>query len=178
MPAPTSSTSTDYYLYKYIYTPLAENICFIHPNYVSIANILITIPLVVAALLNRWSLGAFVAIFFLHAFIDCMDGSVARACNLKSKLGAFLDTASDVLFMVIAGIAAIYMLIQQHGLMGWKTIAIGSLIAMTVFVASVGVDYLHNEDSESVSFVNLVHDNTTLLVTGAGGITWWLVNRA
>jgi phosphatidylglycerophosphate synthase len=178
MPAPTSPTSTDHYLYKYIYTPLAENICFIHPNYISIANILITIPLVVAALLNRWSIGAFVAIFALHAFIDCMDGSVARTCSLKSKMGALLDTVSDVLFMVIAGIVAIYMLIQRHGLGSWKTIAIGTLIAMTVLVASVGIDYVHNEDSESISFVNLVHDNTTLIVTGAGAVVWWLIHEA
>lgn len=178
MPAPTDPNSTDYYLYKYVYTPLSENICFIHPNYISIANILISIPLVVMALLNRWSIGAFIAIFFLHAVIDCMDGSVARACNLKSKLGAFLDMISDVLFFAIAGIVAIYLLAQRHGLTSWKTLVISSLIIVTVFVTSFGVDYVHNEDSDSVSFVNLVHDNATLILTGAGAVLWWLVNKA
>jgi phosphatidylglycerophosphate synthase len=31
----------------------------------------------------------------LRVFLDCLDGAVARKCNLKSKLGAVLDVTND-----------------------------------------------------------------------------------
>ena len=178
MPAPTSHLSTDHYLYKYIYTPLSENICVIHPNYISIANMLLSTPLAVVGLLNHWSLGAIVAIFLFHNILDCMDGSVARACDKKSKLGAALDSASDILFMVAVTITIVYLLLQTYGLTSWKTLSISTVLIITTLVASIGTDYLHQEDSDSITFVNTVHDNTTILYVLGGAFMWWLVNRA
>ena len=178
MPAPSSEYSTDHYLYKYIYTPLSENICFIHPNYISVANMLISTPLVVVSLLNHWSLGAVIAVFLFHTIIDCMDGAVARACDKKSKLGAALDSASDIVFLVAITITIIYLFVQSRGFLSWETISVSTVLIITTLVASIGTDHIHKDDYKSISFIDVVNDNTTVLYVLGGAIAWWLVNRA
>ena len=178
MPAPTSHLSSDHYLYKYLYTQLAENICVVHPNYVSIANLLISTPLAMYALLNRWSLGAVIIVFLFHNILDCMDGSIARACDKKSKLGAFLDSASDIVFMIVVVLTVLYIMTQKYGLFDWKTGVTAVALSVTTFVLSIGTDYIHHDDFESNPVINLVHDNTTVLFVVVGGFMWWLVNRA
>jgi phosphatidylglycerophosphate synthase len=178
MPAPTSPYSTDYYLYKYLYTPLAENICFIHPNYISIANMLMSTPLVVYALLNRWSLGAVIAVFLFHIILDCMDGAVARACNKKSKLGADLDSASDILFIAAFGITICYIFIKNYGLTSWKTIIISFLVLVSLILQIQSILCTHSDEYLPTPSEVLFNDNLTLRGVAIGAIAWWLVNKA
>lgn len=177
MPAPTSPYSTDHYLYKYVYTPLAKNICFIHPNYISLANILISIPLVVYALLNRWSLGAIVAVFLFHIFIDCMDGAVARACDKKSKLGAALDVAGDLLFILAIILTVLYIIIRKYGFTYWKTIFITALFVIQIIAFQTLAVYIDKDNSEANFFYNVILDNSIIIFTVSAVVVWWIVNR-
>ena len=177
MPAPTSKYSVDYYFYKYIFTPLSEKICFIHPNYISIANIVVLTPLMVCGLLYNWSLGAFVGIALLYSFFDCMDGSVARACDKKSKLGAALDSVSDILFTSVAAVLIVFLMSQKYGLSHWKTIVVAVSLFFTVFVSAVGINYSHNE-GDSIKILDFVNNNTLLISPLLAAFAWWLVNRA
>jgi phosphatidylglycerophosphate synthase len=107
-----------------------------------------------------------------------MDGSIARACDKKSKLGAFLDSASDIVFMIVVVLTVLYIMTQKYGLFDWKTGVTAVALSVTTFVLSIGTDYIHHDDFESNPVINLVHDNTTVLFVVVGGFMWWLVNRA
>lgn len=95
MPAPTSPFSTDYWLYKYIYTPLASKLCFVDPNIVSIICFFFVFPLIYG-LTHGWSLWILIIFACIREALDCMDGAIARACDRKSDLGALLDYIADI----------------------------------------------------------------------------------
>ena len=48
-----------------------------------------------------------------YAFLDILDGSIARTCDKSTKLGANLDIISDRLFTIV-NIIIIYKLIKHH----------------------------------------------------------------
>jgi phosphatidylglycerophosphate synthase len=131
----------------------------------------------VCGLLNNWSLGAFIGIALLYSFLDCMDGSVARACDLKSKTGAILDTVSDILFTSVAAVLVVFLMSQKYGFYHWKTMVVAVSLFFTVFVSAVGINYSHN-DGASIQILDFVNDNTLLISPLLAAFAWWLVNRA
>ena len=111
MPQPTSKSSSDYYLYNYLYNPIAEKMCFIHPNIITIIGALITIPLFYNYY-NNDSMIIYLILVLLRALFDCLDGAIARKCNSGSKIGAFLDILSDTLCVLSIGSLFLYRLYQ------------------------------------------------------------------
>ena len=97
MPEPTSVYSTDKYIYKYIINPIASKICFLEPNHITLLAIFLTIP-TVFGLLNNWSTLSLVSLVMFRAFLDCLDGALARNCNKYSEFGHKLDQYGDVIF--------------------------------------------------------------------------------
>jgi len=75
----------------------------LHPNTITLFSVLFAIAGFVLFLYSQFLSGF---IFFLLAFfLDAVDGAVARAKNLTSKKGAFLDGISDRLvefFLILA----------------------------------------------------------------------------
>ena len=100
MPQPDCIYCSDYYLYKYIFNPIAKNICFIHPNIVTIIGGLLTIPMY-NNLINNGSISVFVLIGLFKSILDCLDGSIARKCDLRSDIGALLDISVDTITLNI-----------------------------------------------------------------------------
>jgi len=137
---------------------------------------LISTPLVVYALINHWSLGAVVAIFLFQNIIDCMDGAVARACDKKSKIGAHLDSAGDILFVIAFALSLIYL--QTYKPTSWKTIAITLLAILTIIVQTISILDVHREDYVSNAFIDIIHDNLTIKNILMGAVVWWLANKA
>ena len=73
MPQPDCIYCSDYYLYKYIFNPIAKNICFIHPNIVTIIGGLLTIPMY-NNLINNGSISVFVLIGLFKSILDFSAG--------------------------------------------------------------------------------------------------------
>ena len=75
----------------------------LHPNTITLLAVLFSIA---GFILFLYSLVLIGFVFFLFAFfLDAVDGAVARAKNLSSKKGAFLDGISDRLvefFLILA----------------------------------------------------------------------------
>lgn len=66
---------------------------WLHPNYLTVAHILLTIPMVICITLEWfWAAGI---IFALGGICDMIDGALARKRNIKTKIGAFLDPLAD-----------------------------------------------------------------------------------
>jgi 1L-myo-inositol 1-phosphate cytidylyltransferase / CDP-L-myo-inositol myo-inositolphosphotransferase len=70
----------------------------IHPNVWTLS--IFILPLVFCVFLLRGDYGSIVigaALFQIYSILDGCDGEIARAKNLESKFGEFLDTLCDVL---------------------------------------------------------------------------------
>jgi len=105
-----------------------------------------------------------------------MDGAVARACDKKSKLGADLDSAGDILFIVAFALTLIYL--QTYKRMSWKPIAISLVAILTIIVHTISILDIHREDYVSNAFIDIIHDNLTIKNILMGAAVWWLVNKA
>ena len=100
MPDPISKYSTDKFFYDYLCKPLAQKICFIHPNVITIIGFLFTFP-IIYNILYKGNYFVFVILVFTRYYLDCLDGSLARTCNKTSKLGSILDNVLDNISNVI-----------------------------------------------------------------------------
>lgn len=81
------------------------------PNHLTILRIILAILLIILLLTGFQNRFWLVIIFLVAASLDLFDGSVARALNKKTYLGAFLDSLADkILIFPIA----IYILIRNY----------------------------------------------------------------
>ncbi len=79
------------------------------PNHLTIARIIIGIFLFVVLLFYKNNNPALVIILFcIGALTDLLDGSVARALNEETKLGAMLDSAADRILIIPIAIYSLY----------------------------------------------------------------------
>ena len=109
MPSSINKNS-DYYIYKYIIDPLSKHMCFVHPNLITILNVYLSIPLHYN-LKNNGKILYLILIMTMNRFLDLLDGSIARSCNKKTKLGSILDILCD---FIITSTGFITFLIQLH----------------------------------------------------------------
>jgi len=177
MPAPTTHLSTDHFLYTNIYNPLAANLCFIHPNYVTGASMLLTAP-IVFGLLHGWTLIPFLLIIGLRMILDCMDGAIARACNLKSKFGSLFDKATDNILHIAVIVTLVYILSIKYGFTAWKTQLI-LWIGVVTIINNLYTAFLMEEDEQMANMhdlVILVHDNMLLAGLLYGTVIWCIAN--
>ena len=177
MPVPSTPYSSDYWLYTYLYNPLAARLCFIHPNWITFAALLLTIPVVVA-LLHHSPLWSIVLLFTLRAALDCMDGAVARSCNSTSEWGALFDKISDNIFLMAVIVTLLYCIGVQYSLDSWKTGLIGVLGVIIMTSTLYEAHAVHGGSlTDAMPITILLHDNYTLFNGLSGAFVWWLANR-
>lgn len=101
------------------------------PNRISILRLLLVAPFIVL-LLNHdrqdwpWAWHAAVAIFFVMAVSDIIDGVLARRLNAKTRLGAMLDPLADKALIISAVVLLSRHDPQGHGvsLSNWVAVAV------------------------------------------------------
>lgn len=72
----------------------------IHPNYYTIARLILTIPTVICLIIDQTSLA--LILFIFSALLDLLDGPIARYKKMTSRTGAFLDPFADkILFLSV-----------------------------------------------------------------------------
>lgn len=98
------------------------------PNRISILRLLLVAPFIML-LLNHdrqhwsWAWHAAVAIFFVMAISDIIDGVLARRLNAKTRLGAMLDPLADKALII----SAVLLLSRQDhdmSLSNWVVVAV------------------------------------------------------
>jgi phosphatidylglycerophosphate synthase len=124
----------------------------IHPNYLTIINMLIGISSSIFLLLNSYlftALGGF--LFQLASVMDGVDGEVAKLSLKVSKIGGWLDTIGDNLTLVLFISAASYLYyINTGGLLSLLVITV--VFAGIVIMLAAMIRYLRRY-SESGSLV-------------------------
>ncbi len=82
--------------YRHVFKPFFDRIAplfAIHPNIITITGIFIALIAAYYYAQAEWVLGSVVAA--LAAFVDALDGAVARYWKRESKWGAYLDAMLD-----------------------------------------------------------------------------------
>ena len=73
----------------------------ITPNMVTMSNLLIVVPLVIFSAYNKMYY-LLALLIQVYAFLDVVDGNLARNKNMKSEWGHKLDIFSDSVFYIVA----------------------------------------------------------------------------
>ncbi len=63
-------------------------------------------------------------IFAVTAFTDCLDGQIARRCNLVTNFGKFLDPLADKFMVFAALFVMVYKYTYLHTVFVWVTVLI------------------------------------------------------
>ena len=87
-------------------------------NYISISRVIMSIIL---AITETFSI-AFYIIYIYCGISDILDGFIARKSKNESKLGARLDSASDIIFVIVAIIKILPALNLSKGIIIWTVI--------------------------------------------------------
>lgn len=168
MPEPDNMTfSVDFYIYKYVINPISKNLCFIHPNIVTICAFLLTFPLYYN-LINNGPYHEFILLGFFRIFLDCFDGSIARECNLKSKLGAILDILLDgihINFLLCFIIYNLHKQIKKDYYVRYIIIIFGIMIFY--FTNQIFEELIGLRDSKNMFKYKIdkyIHDNLLVIV--------------
>ena len=173
MPCPIDETSSDAFIYNNILNPLSKNMCFIHPNYVTITNMFIIIPLVYG-ILYKWSFPTFVTLIFLRAVLDCLDGSIARTCKTTSELGALLDRLGDSLASLCVSISLVYLIYLKYGKKSFIYIALFMLFVLSNVMY---VNYKLDKKEKLTGIYKCFHDNYIVLNVAFGSLLWACIHR-
>ena len=142
------------------------------PNILSLARLLITVPLVVLILINTptaylWA----TALFVLGSVTDTLDGRIARRYKLVSNLGVFLDLSADKVYVSAALVA-----FTQVGVVpAWITIVIITrefiVSGLRSLAASQGVVIPAGRWGKQKTLLTLTAMGGILLALGLGGHT-------
>jgi len=110
-------------------TPLArEFFATIHPNYLSVAALVV--GLTSAAAIAGQQLGLGFALWILNRGLDGLDGAVARAHNKQSDFGAYLDLLLD--FVIYLAIPLAFIRIAPTGLNMWAALVLLSAYVLNL----------------------------------------------
>lgn len=98
------------------------------PNMLSILR-MILVPFFVWAVLamdmtTLWGRLTPAIIFAVTAFTDCLDGQIARRCNLVTNFGKFLDPLADKFMVFAALVVMVYRYNYLHPVFLWCTVII------------------------------------------------------
>ncbi len=108
---------------------------------------------------------------FVRQSLDCLDGAIARACNKKSWLGAFLDSLEDTLTVFIFGGFIIWTLSVKK-LPEWMFRGLIALWLITsVVFTSYTIKTYQGEYFEWNDVTHIIHDNTVIITLGVVAVT-------
>lgn len=151
------------------------------PNIITLARILLTIPVVVALLYLEFGLA--LTLFLIAGLSDGVDGFLAKQFHWQSRLGSLLDPAADKLLLVssflslgwlgllppwLVGAVMLRDLIIIGGAGAW-TLRIGQLVAEPTIISKI------NTFTQIVLVVSVVADQALgLLPPGSIEALVWI----
>lgn len=157
---PQPKKGIDLFFYQNVFNPISKKLCPIHPNIITLSNFIFTY-LIAYNLLFEDNINKLLLFTLLRSILDCLDGSVARVCDLKSDLGALLDVLSDTIFIIIVGIISIYKIYPNNNIL----VFIIAFIMLYMLCQTINeiLGKRNNNNMFSFGFDEFIHDNILLL---------------
>lgn len=119
----------------------------LHPDTVTIAGLLLHIPVAILIATGDWVMAAmFLAVFGLF---DTLDGDLARLQNRVTNIGGFLDATTDRMkeVLIYTGAAYAFALGDNPATAAWAVAACGASICVS-YVRAKGETIFATEDSK------------------------------
>jgi cardiolipin synthase len=141
------------------------------PRWFNLANLftllrLILVPYVIGAILDGRH-GRALALFFVAAVTDVLDGAVARSYGLATQVGAYLDPIADKCLL-----SGIFLALGVTGSVPWWFVAVVLGRDMYILLAVVAVMALTKVRKFPPSFWG----KTATFVQIATAVAWMVVN--
>jgi len=138
------------------------------PNTLTLINLFSGCVAVVFAFMGRLDLIIYLSIISL--FADFTDGLVARLLNVKSEIGADLDSLADMVsFGFVPGLILFLLIDGKMGnkMMDLNEVNITALFGFTVTIFSaLRLAIFNNDENQSSDFVGLATPASTVFVIG------------
>jgi cardiolipin synthase len=144
------------------------------PNMLTIARILMT-PLLVILLLKQL-FGPALLVFFLAGITDALDGLIARYCNQRTELGAYLDPIADKLLLTASFIS----LGVLHMIPGWVVVIVITrdvliLLGIAIYsLTGITLQIIPSKLSKCTTAAQLTAVGFTLLAVQMSGFLTYL----
>lgn len=112
----------------------------------------------------------FIALMVLRYFFDCLDGSIARKCDKKSKIGALFDILSDFMLFMSLNLILVHNIISYKSLNTKNLSLLGLIFAFILFLIKTNMAEIMDERSSSNNyfywnFDKFAHDNGLIFYT-------------
>jgi len=108
---------------------------WILPNHLTIFRMILALIIIPALIFGFASRPLIFIMFFIAILFDLLDGTVARALDKKTHLGAFLDLLADKILILPL---MIYILFQNHF---WLLL----FLILPEIISGLTIIYLHNK---------------------------------
>ena len=146
---PRPETGSDVFVYNAL-DKIVPFLCKhnVHPNYITLVGFLTNF-----LLLSNIAPSHKVLVLVINRILDCLDGEVARKCDMKSKFGSYLDTVTDAFTATIVVL----------GLTGIKPTVRNLFIAFTVIFIILNCLMDIDNDHSMPETMMRIHDNSILI---------------
>lgn len=163
---PLPSGGSDVHIYTHICIPLARALCgVVSPNMVTAAGFVVSMFLARNVLLGG-GIAAGLVLTCVRGILDLLDGSVARSCDQKTKLGVLLDISSDCAAVVAVSAAFSARVLDQPNVMYGTYVALATSTAIAVHMMAFTYEEFRRPDqmlSRMNKFQLFTHNNTILV---------------
>ena len=139
-------------------------------NYISISRAIMSILLIIP---ENFSV-VFYIIYIYCGISDMLDGFIARKCKNESKIGARLDSASDIIFVIVAIIKILPALNLSKGIIIWTVII--ALIKVTnvicAYICYKKLVLLHTTANKITGFILFI---TPFIIANTNSIIFEII---
>ena len=164
MGSPVLQLSFDYLcFYPYVVLPTVKYFKNVHPNYITIFNLIIKYYSFAAAM--SWNWQRLLWLGTLERYLDCLDGSVARKFEKCSTVGHCLDKYSDLIFRfgTAVGIIQNTLPLLQEDIFAPLLLLLVVFSCPAVFIYDAFRGKIDNLNTSADSIAIIIEDNATLL---------------
>ena len=168
MPPPTDKSFDDLFGYQHTkkwakdmcdpWVDLCQNVPMLRnqlPNVVTSLNVFVTLgafgSLYLGATRNTVYYALGLIFLAIRQYLDMLDGSIARTCNMKSNFGNYYDHIADAVFIV--GILSLFVFLTEPSLRPWA-IGFGG-IGLVAFL----IEIVHTIKDEESVVDPMINDN-------------------
>lgn len=164
---PEPSSGTDIYIYDAL-KKVAPRLCWLSPNVVTVLGGLCVFP-ILYILKTKGGLFAFLLVAMFRQLLDCLDGVIARRCDLQSVLGAKLDFYADVAYHFIIGIYLLRNIFLSTKAPKSLKVVSFTIILLVMCGFVYGNMYTYNSSNKAMQptrgdrFIQASHDNSVVV---------------
>lgn len=125
----------------------------IHPNYITISGILSNLLIYYFLKTKKVHLLIIIILIIYRYFTDILDGAVARKYKKTSKLGGYLDTINDLMFILL--MCYLYL---------GKKITYIIFICCLIMIQSYNLFYDHSKIKENTIFAFYINNSIIIYI--------------